>query len=532
MFERSIRPSTSVMRQLPMPGRPESTAESGAGQAAWVAAALLLCIALMLILAVRKGAWIDEYWTIWETDPSMPVRQLLWQRMLPDVGHPPLFDLMQWSLAHLTRESLLLKRLTNLLVGLVLLLPTLALMRPQFARNRYRLAVVLAVLASPLVFGKFGEHRAYFSDACAVLALVLCVREMLLRSFSGLRLPSTLIVWFVLIACLAINLDYTNALASDSLLFCSSVYSWLRRKRGLALLIAGVGIGATGLLAAQLGMAISMGTTTPSSQLPLLKGSFVLVMIAASGGLVASPLILGKVRDLKALARKDVGTVDGERFRFAAMLVATLLCCVGGLLAVEFLSRALLARHAIPAVPLFAALLVELGTLRRSSNLEVLAFCGAATASALIVTFVKGNDRGWEAYAPLIAEQVRSCPRTKVIAFDPLLLSGDPRWSPYAGMIEATNATYRAVAKKWDFPIISVREHLHPVAPAADCPTIVWAEQNFENPWATNAQIANAAGLLVSPAQLASARRVDRGKSRTLLIVPPTARLASLGAAG
>lgn len=485
----------------------------------------------MIFAAVRRGAWIDEYWTIWETDPSVPLPSLFWHRMLPDVGHPPLFDLIQWPFAHIIGGSLTLRRLTNLVTCFALLLPTLALTRPALAPNGYRPALLLSVFASPFMILKFGEYRSYFTDACAVLALVLLVREVVVGTEFGERPSGLLMGWLAIVAVVAVNLDYTNAVVSGALLLSSAAGLWLAGRKPLSLTLVTLAASAVLLLLIQLRVASALGNTIPSSQVGLVRGSVALALVVASGALVPLPLMLLPSQRRKGSADAGIGLADA-RLRFAAILLGAVLVSLAGLLLIELASRALLARHAIAAVPLSAALVVELGTLGSRAQRQAIGFAAAAVAFAIVGTFRASRDRGWETLAPVISEQVRACPETQVIALDPLLLLPKPPSSPQVGMTEATEATYQAVALKWNYRLTSRPWLRGSIALARDCATIVWTEHNFQAPFATDRQIAEAAGLRPTDDQLARARRVSAGPQRALLILPPADQVGTPSARG
>ena len=236
---------------------------------------------LLIAPAVLKGGWIDEYWTIWMTKPDLSFSEALWNRWLPDVGHPPLFNLIHWSLAHAVGDSLIVRRFVNLITLVVLLAPTLALMRPQLAPHHFRLLILLSVLASPFVFAKFAESRAYFTDAIAVLALLLTLRELFVRVATS-RIGPGLISWLAVVSLIASNLDYTNAIVTHSLLGCSAVALWLMRRRRLAFIVAVVGVITAALLTLQLYIAVKLGFTVPSSQVPLVRGGVALAVAIIS----------------------------------------------------------------------------------------------------------------------------------------------------------------------------------------------------------------------------------------------------------
>lgn len=195
-------------------------------------------------------------------------------------------------------------------------------------------------------------------------------------------------------------------------------------------------------------------------------------------------------------------------------------CTVIGFAVIHLATHALLARHAIPGIPVVAAFIVELGTLRAPSSWTVVAFVIAAITSASVMAVIQSSEAGWESFAPTIAQEVRACPQTRVIALDAALLLHAEGTSPYAGMQEAIEGTFLGVADKWNFPVTIARERSAIAQATGGCPTLIWLEHNFGRPEASLQEILAASGAQASPSQVAATRRIDLPPARTLLIIP------------
>ena len=494
----------------------DSAPQAGSGTGL-ILAALAGCAFMIAWLAIQKGTWIDEYWSVWKTDPALPFAEAILRRSLPDVGHPPLFDVIHWTLAPVTGASILVRRFVNALFLAVLLVPTFLMMRARFAPNAYRMIVLLAVLASPLVVAKFAEHRAYFANACAMLALILTTREIFLRALTRERLGVPLLGWFVVVAFAATNLDYTNALIALPLL-AAAAFFLIPVRASLAAFVGVTAVVCLLVLAVQLWLATQVGFVQPSSQVPLLRGIAALMVVVASGSIVVIPLLPAAVANARLGMAKAGPSVVEARRRFAFVLALAFVASCAALVLVQIVSRALLARHAVPAIPLGASLIVELATIASLSRLALTGLCLFALGSTAAITLVKSRDAGWESFAPVISRTFGACPSTEIVAVDGLLLVDRSATWPYVGMPEAIDASFKGVARKWGFPVTMARSRAA-IEVAGRCPTIIWLEHNFSRPQATAREIADAAGVLVDDARLKAAERVD-GRTRTLLVIP------------
>ena len=235
---------------------------------------------LLIAPAVLKGGWIDEYWTIWMTKPDLSFSEALWNRWLPDVGHPPLFNLIHWSLAHAVGDSLIVRRFVNLITLVVLLAPTLALMRPQLATSLSPVDPYFGASLAVRIRQVRGEPRLLHRCHRRVGTAAHTARAVVRAATS--RIGPGLISWLAVVSLIASNLDYTNAIVTHSLLGCSAVALWLMRRRRLAFIVAVVGVITAALLTLQLYIAVKLGFTVPSSQVPLVRGGVALAVAIIS----------------------------------------------------------------------------------------------------------------------------------------------------------------------------------------------------------------------------------------------------------
>src|SRR5690349_7686409 len=74
----------------------------------------LVCLVLCLIAIYARGTWLDEYWSVWLSGPSLPFTAAARNRWLPDVGHPALFNTLFWAIGQLGDTTIVLRRFADL----------------------------------------------------------------------------------------------------------------------------------------------------------------------------------------------------------------------------------------------------------------------------------------------------------------------------------------------------------------------------------------------------------------------------------
>lgn len=134
----------------------------------FVASAFAFALA-QLDLWPRNGLWIDEYFSLWASDPALPLSRLLTERIFPDTN-PPLY----FSLLALLRPAIETPRAAFLVLNLVVIALTAAFV---FARGRSAglpatalLAIALFVVSGPVLYYA-AEGRAYLMGLCAAFAI-------------------------------------------------------------------------------------------------------------------------------------------------------------------------------------------------------------------------------------------------------------------------------------------------------------------------------------------------------------------------
>jgi hypothetical protein len=144
----------------------------------------------------RNGFWIDEYFSLWASDPATPLARLLAERIFPDTNPPLYFSLL--ALLRLVVEN---PRSAFLILNLTAIALT-ALFMVVRGRNSGTLATALLatslfIISGPVLY-YVAEGRAYLMGLCAAFAIAwhgATVTES--------RAQPTDLIWFAALGVLA-----------------------------------------------------------------------------------------------------------------------------------------------------------------------------------------------------------------------------------------------------------------------------------------------------------------------------------------
>lgn len=406
-------------------------------------------IIALLVLIWTKGSWLDEYWSLWMTDARVPFQEALWKRWLPDVGHPPLFYALAWSLGE---WPLNIERAFNLLFAASLVGPGYLATRDR----SFRWVFALSLFASPFVFGKFGDHRSYIISIAGIAGMVMVLRELLERQ------SWQLVTWAVALSLFTLNLEYMNGAVGGILLTVYAVSIYLRGQREIAFLLFATAVLACLMLMVQLRIAYPTGNNEIPYLVPFLTGSVKVLLVAASGGLLGIVAWGG----------------PGDRWRLWTATIAAAFC-TAAVLILLLLTKAIVTRHALVLCPLFAAIVAETVHKRQA----VFAAACLLSASATLAWY-QSHERGWEQFADVFRREIAACPATRIVPINGMLLA--PGQKSSVGARHAIELAYAGAAKR-----MGVRLN----GPPSECPTILWVEQSYGHPQPSLSELSNLAHL-------------------------------------
>jgi hypothetical protein len=139
-------------------------------------AALIMLAVCVIVFAFaqldlwpRNGFWIDEYFSLWASDPATPLGRLLTERIFPDTNPPLYFSLL--ALVRLVVED---PRTAFLALNLIAIALAAAFVfvrgRSSGAPATALLATSLFIISGPALYYA-AEGRAYLMGLCAAFAI-------------------------------------------------------------------------------------------------------------------------------------------------------------------------------------------------------------------------------------------------------------------------------------------------------------------------------------------------------------------------
>lgn len=479
-------------------------------------------MASAIALVFLRGVWIDEMWTIWLTEPGVPLA-LAYDRWLHDTQHPPLYYFVQWLLSPMTGTSLPVRRLVHLPLLLSLVVPTLLIVRRNTPAT-YLALVAVAFATNPYFINYFAEHRSYYLAMISLGCLTLLIRFFHLEAAAGrpVRWPAYACLFFTAFS--AINLHYTFALVSLALVGCSILAELRLRHLRLSLILAVTAAIAVAPLLVHLLLALNVQRPEAANQLSVQRG-FLIIMWMLAAGLVGNPPLAwfaaqGAWSEIRR--HREVPRLEAERRSFAVILAATLIVCALGFAAMHLITRNIIPRLVLGVLPPSIVLVAELASWRPVKRREFRLVCLAGVALVVATTWHQARNLRWAYHLRQIKQILVMCPSTRVFAItqgprlkNPAITERQvPQWA------QVFPFSYRLLGRQNGFIVEIVPQPAPLSIRDISCPVLLWREHEFVRPNRTAAEWLSAANVAADPRQIA-ASRVQAVDSHILVIVPP-----------
>lgn len=499
----------------------------------------LFTLGLLLLDAKRQGVWIDEIWSLWMSDPSVPYPRVLTERWLQDL-HPPLFHAVNWLLSPVLGNDIFVRRLLNLF-PCAYFLAILTFTGRRSARSA-RFALVLAVVAltSRGAAWYFPEHRSYFTELCLTGALCALMRELFVRD-RDIRLaeePALVALTFLTIV-VTLNLHFIAVVLVGSFLGMAALALLARRRwwaAGLVIAATAVAFGPVLMaLWAELGFLTAVGDFwTKSGPLDTLKmlvatpaHSFADNLVAGFAAVVAAYAAWRGRRGAASASPPPAWSPNTDDVWFAATLFAGIVFGMAFLLVVNISRPLVVPRYLITLVPLTAGVVATLGAdlLLSRRGWTLLFLINAALVLAVFSVKPLTNPR-WEGTIKYIRARVEQCPSTKVYGLDTTIF---PYPRPFNEHI-IQDWGYQAMGRENGFSV-TLLDPRRPNAPVLSntCPTLLWAEHINETKapkiFATSPLAATLHNALKSS-------RIFRKSNGFVVDIPPTPVQVPAGTVG
>lgn len=456
---------------------------------------LVFFVLCATLIALRRGPWLDEIWTLWQSRHDLPLAEIISRRWMADF-HPPLFSFSHWLLALGFGDALLPHRMLNLLaLGWAALFVAVTLRRFP-ASAALILVYSVLVLSLPASLEYFADSRSYFAQMCAFF-IVAGAAIVILDSDDDLDwardTPFVAILVPTIVA--ALNLHYISTLLVG-LLLGALIFACARQGRRrwawtvlIAALVAGVP-----LLLFLVAQAQFLGRESATFWLVGTLREAVLIMLrCAAAATRANPLILavaGAAFLVAAAAALPRGRLKlpGEpifdadfagrlslapRRRRTVLLLCAVLAAFAAIMLLAHLRQPIVTGRYLltfqAGVMAVVACLAAEAVAHRRVLFALAVLCAAGAIAWETPKFI--GERRWEATGGIVSQLIASCRSSPVYAA-PLT-----RATPIAHAPEVLDWGYRWQADRHGFNVSRFDLRAGVLPPAADaCPTLVWVE--------------------------------------------------------
>ncbi|WP_130430404.1 hypothetical protein [Rivibacter subsaxonicus] len=460
------------------------------------AVGILLCLFTVLAVAaaLRRGPWLDEFWTLWFAQHDLPLLELARQRWRVDFN-PPLFSTLHWLLGLVGGDSLIGHRLFNLLPLAWAVAFGSVLLRWRPARATFVLVFAVLLFAWPASIDYFAEARSYFAQICLFFVLVAggfaLVDDADDLDWQRDRVPASM---FLATVVLATNLHYIATLQALILLGPLTLLClWRGQRRWATALLCAL---AAALLLLALYLAYHLQFLIPASKTYWVTSSVGKALLIFARAvwqcLAAAPLasaLAGCALLLTLAARVHVRGLAGEAPIFERgfaealrapearvprlLLVIAAAAAFAAILLVTHVVRPLVTERYIVS---FQVLIV--GTIAALSANAIMSrrllwslLLVMALPAVLLHAYRAQQPQLWDASARLVRERVAACPGSVVHALVPA-----PASQPEAE-VEVRYWAHAERARRLGFAVQPMAAGDSRAPTTADpCPTLLWVE--------------------------------------------------------
>lgn len=457
---------------------PETRASPAANADAIAVALFAFVAACAIYAALMRGVWIDELWSSYLGDATIPFSEYFHRRLLHEVN-PMTANSLYRLVAIVGITDTGWSRIALNLPGLALLVAaSFGFTRHSPSRSPFYLTFAILIVALPAFVSAFADFRSYSLQLCWGTILLQYLYWLIaegrdppmplwLKTVSFASVAGSVILHFLT----GIIVSTTIGVA---LLYLAREGRWVAFKSvampaGLAWLTMLV-LAAWQYSHFRYDLDHSWITTTPAQA----------AMMA--GATVATALLTNPIATGFALVGDRGSTTDAQaeralRKRFVLVLMAGLMLSGSLMFAINSLRPMLVARYLVFWQLVVCAVVAAFGARAVFANrLRLAALAGVAGVWVAMTSISVARERNWEATRDYIAASVQSCPSTRVYAMS-VWEAAKERDTRYAALERPTIVEgYRRLAREADFSVTIVDRKSPPLDLGTACPTLLWVE--------------------------------------------------------
>jgi len=426
----------------------------------------------MAVLAFQRGPWLDEFWTVWMADPALSLGEAYARHWSSDL-HPPLYYASVWLFRHGFGDEIAWLRFVNLL-PLLPLLPSAYLWLRNSRGNSWLAIFAVLVTSCPYTIANFAELRSYFAIIALMAALVIQLKLFAREQDLGARHRKYLRWLLAVTIVIALNVHFLSSAIMAARIGLEMLRALLRRNwSGLVVLAIPSLIGAVLLT---LTFALQMSRTEFYTFYPAtFLDCVVIVAVGVALGLVLNPGV--DLAIVRSLLRHRFDALREAGWSIAALVIGAL-----AILVYSTLSGSLTLRYTFVLIPLAADVAADMSRQALAqSRIQIFLFVLGGLALQLFTVIHESANKRWLTLADEIAAMARTCPGTQVIGIDQHALHPDEQQRPVSGWIGVFDSGYRWVGARYGFAVETTDRDSDTIARVSPCPTLVWAEHDFDD---------------------------------------------------
>ncbi|MCJ2137703.1 hypothetical protein MKK69_27270 [Methylobacterium sp. J-026] len=500
-----------------------------------------LIVSLTIWAAWQRGPWLDEFWTLWLSKHDLPLAATVRDRWLIDV-HPPLFVALNWLAQPLIGDSVLTRRLVNLIPLCIAALFVIAICRKYPWSKNFTTVFTFLAITSPVVAYNITEIRSYFTQICCVISLIVCLHSILMMEKVGrIRDHRVLAVSVCILILLCLNIHYVTAVVATSIVATAGLGMLVRRQRNWFQLLLTAGVFASAPLL--------VWFIAQNSFLERISGTFWLIVSLPTAvkiliGLIGKSFCFNLVvivilimstskyfsirgHKRSSLSRNEIefghfgANADREIFIIAmisGLALASLILLLINVYRPQIFVARYLSSIAVTTVAIVAAVIADT-VCRHRRIFNIFLLNGALVYSVTVISH--GLDQGWDGAASFIRSQFNECGSSEILAVEYKASYFVPN------LDRVIDWAYQQEAQRFGFPLkVLPSGSKLDLSRSGRCQSMLWIDHviwsELPEP-ATAGDIAKKIDITIPPSFLRQARLVFSGSGVVIVMGPSPA---------